>query len=136
LWREQRNEERYSVLRASMMHEHCAYHSLIGRIETSLRSSSHDAQNPLVRGIKRSLRSENNFDADTQLLTVAPSAGRHILTLDIVPPKGTHFAAPADDWPVIRQARGTVVELSVMGGELAQKEVGSSLARFGFHFLS
>lgn len=112
-----------------MMHEHCAYHSLIGRIETSLRSSSQDAQTtcliPLAGGIKRSLRSENNLDADTQLLTVAPSAGRHILTLKIVPPKGTHFAAPADDWPVIRQARGTAVELSVMGGELAHKEVGT-----------
>ncbi|GAQ92500.1 hypothetical protein KFL_010310010, partial [Klebsormidium nitens] len=85
------------------------------------------AEPPLSAELPQELPQDSTADV------IETGSGRHTVLLEVIPPKGTRFASPASDWPVVRQARGTAVELSVMGGELEHKQV-TEAQKWAEHF--
>jgi hypothetical protein len=61
------------------------------------------------------------------------STGRCLISVDVSIPRGTSLVEPVSEGSVWRQGRGCLVELSVLGGDLAARKVGSILSCIWFY---
>ncbi len=61
------------------------------------------------------------------------SAGTCLISVDVSIPRGTSLVEPVSEGSVWRQGRGCLVELSVLGGDLAARKVGSILSCIWFY---
>jgi hypothetical protein len=60
-------------------------------------------------------------------------AGRCLISVDVSIPRGTSLVEPVSEGSVWRQGWGCLVELSVLGGDLAARKVGSILSCIWFY---
>ncbi|CAM6106183.1 unnamed protein product [Calypogeia fissa] len=90
----------------------------------SLRSPSFQSPNLLINGDTLGKSIEGEADKLEHSINIQP--GRCLLCINPVLPRGTVLAAPVEDGSIWRQAKGSIVELSIFGGSLISHKISSA----------